>query len=103
MLTIRKGDFGYAISDSLENYDGTPFDLTGYTVKFKAWKPIYASWPFVNTSASVITATSGAVAYTLKAGDFNIVGSYMGAFEALTGTTSVITFDPFEIDVVEVA
>jgi hypothetical protein len=87
------GDFGFLITDTLENHDGTPFDLTGYTVNFVTWQLGNPATPIINAAATVNAVPStGGVSYTVKKTDFPQAGQWLQEWQALIGTTIVQSF-----------
>jgi hypothetical protein len=85
MLTVSKGDYGYTITDTLENADGSPFDLSGYSVAFHVWRSNSPGTLLVNGVATIILpASAGTVSYTVAPGDFTEVGIFKQEWEATT-------------------
>ena len=93
MFEVSQNDFGYYITDKLENNDGTAFNLTGYTVKFVAWHSGSPSSPTINAPA-VIDAdpTTGKVSYFVKSTDFPLPDFLCQEWQALIGSTVVQSF-----------
>ena len=92
MFEVSQNDFGYYITDTLENNDGTPFNLTGYTVKFVAWHAGNPSAPVISASANVTSTTAGTVSYLVKSTDFPLPDFLCQEWQALIGSTVVQSF-----------
>ena len=104
MITVSQNDFGYLITDILENSDGTPFDLTGYTVKFHVWAHGSPGTLLVNGTASVINQSAGTVSYAPASTDFPNAGTFEGEWEATkAGIKQSFPTAGFTIKVVESA
>lgn len=63
--------------------DGSPFDLTSSTVKFKM-RAVGASTTTVNASATVVSAGAGTVRYDWAAADVDTAGEYLVWWEVTT-------------------
>jgi uncharacterized protein YceK len=85
-ITVSQNDYGYYITDTLENSDGTPFDLTDYAVAFHIWNTAQPGKLLVNGTATVISNTAGTVQYNVQRTDFKILGQYKQEWEATTGS-----------------
>ena len=95
MTTIiaSAGDYGYEITDTLENDDGTPFDLTGYLVKFVCWPPGNPAAVVIDAAAVVNAApTTGAVSYTVAKTDFPSPIILAQEWQAISGTAIIQSF-----------
>ena len=84
MFTVSQNDYGYYITDTLLNNDGTVFDLTSYTdVQFHVWHASQPGTLLVNGTASVVAPTLGTVRYFVAQADFAIpAGAYKQEWEA---------------------
>jgi hypothetical protein len=104
MLTVSQGDYGYAITDTLQDSNGTAFDLSNYAVKLHVWRPGKASVLIVNSNATVISNAAGTVSYTVANTDFTYAGMYNAEWEATkTGIKQSFPTVPFQINVEESA
>ena len=104
MLTVSQGDYGYAITDTLEDSNGTAFDLSNYTVKLHTWIPGRPDKLIVNANATVISNAAGTVSYTVKVGDFTYMGIVNAEWEATKANVKQsFPTSSFQIEVVESA
>jgi hypothetical protein len=76
LIEVSQNNYSHVISDILENSDGSPFNLTGYTVNFVLWHPSFPQYILVNNAASVVTPASGTVQYSVQKADFPQVGTF---------------------------
>ena len=70
MFTVSQNDYGYYITDTLLNNDGTAFDLTNYSVAFHVWHPQSPGTLLVNGAASIVSQVAGTVRYFVAQADF---------------------------------
>ena len=92
-FSVSQNDFGYLITDTLKNSDGTPFDLAGYTVKFVVWQAGNPTAPLINAAATVsATPATGGVSYMVNKTDFPQPGIWAQEWQALIGTSIVQSF-----------
>jgi len=93
-LIVKKGDKGYLIEFSIQENDGTPSDLTNYTVTLKAWTPGTSGTTHISGACSVTNAAGGVCTYTLLAADTTAVAHWEGELELTkTGVTeNTLTF-----------
>lgn len=75
-LTIPQNDKGYYENFIVQNDDGTPFNLTGYTITFKVWSPGRQEPLLVSGAVSIVAAAAGTCRYPIAATDFPTVGIY---------------------------
>jgi len=97
---FRQGDSGNDFAVQLIQSDGTPKNLTGYTVKFKMWTQGYKSTPKIDAAGTVTDAANGLVKYTFAANDLNTVGRYLGEFQ-IEKTGVAESTEPIDIIVEE--
>lgn len=77
---FSKGEFGFSITETIENPNGSIKDLTGYTVHF-AMKDSITGTVKVNGLATVANdPTTGVVTYVVGVNDFNIIGTYIASW-----------------------
>lgn len=100
-IEIKKGNYGIDLEFEVKNPDGTPFDLTGYTVTLKVWKPGKATLS-LSATCEIIDAANGKCRYTVKEGDFQEVGDFYAELE-LTKAGVCIDTETFGIKVVRTA
>jgi hypothetical protein len=76
MVQYIKDEFGFNLNFTVKNKDdGTPFDLTGYTIKFYMWLPNEAAK--ISAGVCVISvAASGTCYHVVTSGSFDTPGSY---------------------------
>lgn len=89
MFTVSQNDYGYYITDTLLNNDGTAFDLTGpYAVAFHVWHPQAPGTLLVNGTAALVVAANGTVRYSVAQNDFTMFpGAYKQEWEATFGSS----------------
>lgn len=102
-LIIPCKDYGFQLVFSCKRYDGTAFNLTGYTVAFNVWTATRPLTKLVSGACS-LTATpeDGIATYVVALNDFAVVGNFKGEIEA-TKMGVRETFNPFDIKVIESA
>ena len=87
-LIIPEGDSGFDLSFTVLDSAGNPYNLLGYTIKFKVWKPGFPSVLVVNGTCNIVSATDGTCTYTIAEGDFAVAGDYLFELELTkTGVT----------------
>jgi len=69
-VIIQRGDYGFYLTGAVTNDDGSAFDLTGYTLTFKAWEEGNWEHPVVDSTAEVVSDTQGTWQYLVKENDF---------------------------------
>jgi hypothetical protein len=99
-LTIPKGDYGYAITFTIQDSTGTVVDLTAYTgATFKAWRQ-GSPTAIVSTACASLTS-SGTCTYTIAAAtDFPAIGVYNAEIE-LAAAGVVASTEMFTVEVTE--
>ena len=80
-LTVAQNDKGYYLNFTVLANDGTAFNLTGYTIKLKVWKPDFPSALLVDGSCTIVVAASGTCKYLIVDGDFPDVDDYVFELE----------------------
>ena len=105
MATVRvlnEGDFGFDLDIAILDSDGTAFDLTGYTLKFRLVNK-ENSLILIDNALGTINAspTTGLAIYTLVDGDTNTVG-LCESHAILEKSGTKITVDLNDIDIEEV-
>lgn len=83
------GDTAPSIFGALTNDDGSPFDLTGATVKFQMRSSIDRRFTVSAAAAVVGLATAGEVRYDWQAGDLSEAGDYVSHWFVTFADTSV--------------
>lgn len=94
-IDIVAGDKGYALTFTLENSDGTAFDITGMDCSLKVQKQGESSLAFTG-SMTVTDGAAGMCEYSVAEGDFDDQGSYYAEIE-VSGGGSVVTFSDIVI------
>jgi hypothetical protein len=89
-FTIKQNDTSPSIQATLQNYNGTPINLVGATVRFhmKSFEGAIK----VDRVATVTSALNGVVTYFWQAGDTDTAGSYYAEFEVTYSDLAVETF-----------
>jgi hypothetical protein len=96
-FTIGQGDTASILTDTLEDQDGNPVDISGATVAFKMRK-LDATTPTVNAAASNkqngdgTDGSKGKVSYTWGNVDTAVPGSYVGQWVVTYSSGKVQTF-----------
>lgn len=102
-LTFTVGDTAPSIYGALKNDDGSPFDLTGCTVRFQMrW--LLDNRLFIDHSAVVVgTATAGNVRYDWVAGDLDQAGQFESRWKIIFSDNSTERTQPENTITVEAA
>lgn len=91
-IKIFKSDKLYDINFTLQDANGTAFDLTGNSqLLFKAQKQGATALKFSGTMA-VISAGAGTCKYTVQPTDFDEAGQFYAEIEVTFGSGRVVTF-----------
>jgi hypothetical protein len=99
-LTVYRGDYGFYISGTMNNADGTPFDLTNYTVSIQIWESEHWRNPIVQGTCIVTSSTEGQWQYPIATGNFLSTGTFSVALRA-TKTNAQETTLTYTLDVKE--
>lgn len=99
-LTIQRGDYGFYIDGTITDADGSDFDLSDYTLSFKAWELGNWEHPIVEGSATTVVATQGTWKYLLAQNDFITPGEFLCAVRA-TKTNAQETTQQYTVEVKE--
>lgn len=91
-ITVKQGDYGYALNFTVNDADGAAFSLTGYTVILKVWSPVTPQVPILEADCDNLVEASGTCEYMVADGDFDTPGTYQYELE-LTSDTSVESTD----------
>jgi hypothetical protein len=100
ILYVPKGDKGYNKNFTIKNFDGSAFDLTGYTITLKYWKPGNPGTLLLSGACVIDVAASGTCHYALADGNFASVGKFEAEIE-LTKTGIVKSTRVFDLEVTE--
>ncbi len=103
---LVRNDFGSDVQFNLTNDDGTPYDLTGFTVKFKAalygqtCGDIGTEVNQIDETCAVAAPLTGQTIWTIAAGNLATAGKYKTEVECVSGsiTVSVKTGDLVVVD-----
>ena len=90
-FTIKQGDIGPVLQDTLTLEDGTPINLTGATVQLAVRTLSAPAELTLSGAASVVNPTGGVVQYQWGAGDTATPGMFMGTW-IVTFTQGPMTF-----------
>lgn len=96
-LRIAKDARSPSLTDTL-TVDGTAFDLSGSTVKFKM-RAVGSATLKVNAAATVVSAAAGTVRYDWASADTDTAGDYLGWWEVTLGSGKVQEHPEFAIEV----
>lgn len=89
-IDIVAGDKGYALTFTLENADGTAYDITGAECALKVQQQGSTDLAFTGVMA-VTDAVAGQCEYIVLEGDFDDAGSYYAEIE-VSGGDMLVTF-----------
>jgi hypothetical protein len=99
-LVIKRGDYGFNLTGTVSNDDGTVLNLTDYTVSLQVWEEGRWRQPIVQGTCVVTSSTEGQWRYTVGTTDFLTVGTYNAAIRA-TKTGAQETTNTYTVDVKE--
>lgn len=99
-ITVPKGDYGYNLAFTVTDADGAAYNLTGYTVTLKLWRPMKPGTLVLSKACTIDVAASGTCHYTVASGDFATAKTYAGELEA-TATGKVESVKKFRLVVTE--
>lgn len=74
-LTVPQSDYGFTLSFTIQDSTGAAYNLTGYTIKLKVWRPGNSTL-LVDGTCSIVVAANGTCNYTVASGDFALPGTY---------------------------
>lgn len=101
-LTFVVGDDAPSIFGTITNTDGTPFSLSGCSVRF-LMRSLVDGRATVDASAVIVDATAGSVRYDWAAGDLAEPGNYEMRWRITFGDGSVTHTEPENTISVEAA
>lgn len=101
-LPIKQGDYGYFINATIKDANNVVYDLTGYTIYFKVWRPGNKNHVIVSGTCEIVDALSGTCRYLVTQNDFTTSGRYRGEFQ-LTKAGVVESTQTFDVVVSESA
>lgn len=87
----RQGDTYTTFTASITDAAGNAVNLTGASVKFVA-RSLTAVAPYINATATITNASTGAVSYTPTATDTANAGTFMVSWVVTTSGGSVLTY-----------
>jgi len=99
-ITIAQNDKGFYLTFTINDSDGSAYNLTGFTIKFKVWKANDADNLVVNGTCEIVSAVAGTCKYLVTATDFTEIEYYYGELE-LTKTGIIESTERFAIEVKE--
>ena len=99
-LTVAKGDFGFYLNFTVQNSDGTAFNLTGYVVTINVWQDVPRPAALFTGNCPHVVAASGTCRYLVVTGDFPTKGAYRLELE-LTQAGVNISTRPYDLNVTE--
>ena len=101
-LELKKGDNGFDINFTVTNSDGTAFNLTGYTIKWKMWPKNRPTRLILDVTVTIVSAVAGTCKYAAVAGDFDLPGLFDAELEMTQAGVKVSTKN-FEVLVADSA
>jgi hypothetical protein len=75
VITVYQDDHGYDLLFEVMDSDGNPFNLNGFSVKWRTALP-QATELTVNGACAIVSAGEGRCAYTTQEEDFEVPGIY---------------------------
>ncbi len=99
-LTLPFGDYGYNINFTVQDSAGVAYNLTGYTITFKAWDKQYALSLAFSKACVIDVAADGTCHLSLLIADIIPAGSYTFELE-LTKAGVVESTQSYDLEVVE--
>jgi len=99
-LTVYRGDFGFYVEGSVQNNDGSVFDLTDYSLTIQIWESSHWRHPIVEGTCQVTSSTEGQWRYAVGTNDFLSTGTLSVALRA-TKTNAQETTLTYTLDVKE--
>lgn len=101
-LTLAKDDFGFYINFTVQNYDGSIFNLTTYTITLNVfWVERFVRTLFTGVCAPVVAA-SGTCRYLVVDGDLSRAGAYKAELD-MTKVGVRISTMPYDVTILESA
>ena len=91
-LTLVRGDKGFDLEFTVQEADGTVFDLTGATVKFKMALPQNAQLK-IDGLCTITDPLDGKCKYTIQDGDLDTSGTYVAELEITIGAKVITVTD----------
>lgn len=92
-LTFIATDTAPSLAGALANADGTPFNLTGCTVRFQMRLLTDRRW-LVDAAAVVVSPTAGTVRYDWADGDLSTPGEMESRWRIVFGDGSIEHTEP---------
>ena len=99
-LTVSKGDLGFYLNFTVNESDGTPFVLTGYTITLKVWKEVSRPVILFTGTCDAVVEASGTCRYLVVDGDLSTVGDYKMELE-LTKVGVEVSTITYNLNIVE--
>jgi hypothetical protein len=107
-LVVKVNNFGFALTFTILNADGTPRDLTGETATLWVFtqeeEPTISFSGTCTTSVDPVTGIRCICTYIVAQGDFSITGTFDAEVEMTTGFAPIYTYledtETFSINVI---
>lgn len=80
-LDVKVDNFGFYFQFTIQNADGTAYNLTGTTPLIKVWESGSVTAAFTGTCNIVSPATDGICRYLVGSADFDTLGTFLGEIE----------------------
>ena len=78
-IECNQGEFGMDWGFTAKDSTGTVFNLTGYTIAFKAWREGITGTLLINGTGAIVVAASGTCKYSVVSGDTATAGYFYAA------------------------
>ena len=91
IFKMKKDDTRPYLRVTITDQDDEAVDLTGASVEFNMVTDNQSRTSKVNTSANIVTATTGIVEYRWSSGDTDTEGNYLGEFQVTLSDSSIFT------------
>ena len=101
-LYVPKGDKGFPLTFTVQEDDGSAYDLTAYTVTLKVWRQGIPGSPIIESGCTISDAANGECYYIIQATDFTEKGDYLLELE-LTKTGVIESTRYYTLEVTESA
>jgi hypothetical protein len=97
---VQRGDYGFYVAGTIQNDDGSDFNLTNYTVTILAWQDSHWRSPIISGTCEVTSSTEGQWRYSLGTTDVTTPGTFSVVLRA-TKTGAQETTETYTLEVKE--
>ncbi|KKL83826.1 hypothetical protein LCGC14_1970830, partial [marine sediment metagenome] len=75
-VIVKQNDFGYYLNFTVQNHDGTVFNLAGYTITLNVWRESRFPIILLAGACGIVVAADGTCRYLVVTGDFPDEGMF---------------------------